>query len=65
MTICVFGGTDPGSEIAGGVVVTTMSSVMIGVVLHVLTMVDVVFPQTTPNVVTRNLGYHIAARVCL
>ena len=34
-----------------------------GVVLRVCTMVDVFFPQTAPNVVTRNLNYCIAARV--
>lgn len=29
--------------------------------LRVFTMVDVVFPQTAPNVVERKLGYDIAA----
>ena len=50
-------GNGPGSVVVGTVVVT-VDSVAIAV-LRVLAMVDVVFPQTAPNVVERKVSLDI------
>ena len=49
----------------GGTAVLVLASVVVGVVLRVLTMVDFLFPQTAPNVVDENHKCEIAARVCV
>ena len=50
-------GNDPGSVVVGTVVVT-VDSVAVAV-LRVLAMVDVVFPQTAPNVMDQKVNLDI------
>ena len=50
-------GDDPGSVVIGTAVVTVDSVAV--VVLRVLAMVDVVFPQTAPNVMERKVNLDV------
>ena len=50
-------GNDPGSVVTGTVVMTV--DLVAVAVLRVLAMVDVVFPQTAPNVVERKVSLDI------